>query len=169
MIRPRGGNFIYDADELEIMKKDIFKCRELGCPGIATGVQLADNRIDKDVLARLVEWAGPMEVTCHKVFDRTPDALDALAAVIDAGCTRILTSGLAPTAPQGADLIRTLTEAAGNKIKIMAGGGVRSGNIADLVNRASAHEYHTSAIVTNNGQYLSDQAEIRLIVGHLQA
>jgi len=169
MIRPRGGNFIYDADELAIMKKDILKCRELGCKGIATGVQLADHKIDTDTLARLVEWAGPMEVTCHKVFDRAPDALEALNAVMKAGCKRILTSGLAPTAVEGAEVIKMLTAAAGPHLKIMAGGGVRSANITALVADAGAHEYHTSAIVANDGQYLSDENEIRTIVNYLNA
>lgn len=169
MIRPRGGNFIYDADELAIMKKDILKCREMGCKGIATGVQLADNKIDTDTLARLVEWAGPMEVTCHKVFDRAPDAQEALQAVMKAGCKRILTSGLAPTALEGAAVIKMLTAAAGPDLRIMAGGGVRSANIVALVAGAGAHEYHTSAIVANDGHYMSDENEIRTIVTYLNA
>src|ERR1035437_372648 len=72
MIRPRGGNFIYDADEMAIMQKDILACRELGGRGIATGIQLPDGRINTEQLKRIVAWAHPMEVTCHKVFDGTP-------------------------------------------------------------------------------------------------
>src|ERR1019366_2476657 len=81
MIRPRGDNFVYDADEIAIMKKDILTCRELGCPGIATGIHLSNGRIDTKQLAQLVEWAHPMAVTCHKVFDRTLDALQAIEDV----------------------------------------------------------------------------------------
>src|ERR1700759_777004 len=69
MVRPRGGNFVYDDADLEIMKKDILQFRELGCPGIATGVLLSDGRIDIETLRKIVAWAHPMSVTCHKAFD----------------------------------------------------------------------------------------------------
>src|SRR4051812_28933999 len=78
MIRPRGGNFIYNTHELAVMKKDILICRQLGAPGIATGIQLIDGTLDIDNLSRIVDWAYPMSVTCHKVFDATPDAAASL-------------------------------------------------------------------------------------------
>lgn len=164
MIRPRGGNFIYDADELAIMKKDILRCREMGCPGIATGVQLTGGKIDTENLARLVEWAGPMQVTCHKVFDRAPNAPEALEAIIAAGCSRVLTSGLAPTALEGSAIIHQLVAAARGRITIMAGGGVRSANIEALIAAAAAHEYHTSAITISNGAYMASKQEIETIL-----
>ena len=153
MVRPRGGNFVYDNDELEIMKKDVLTFRELGCPGIATGIQLPDGRIDVELLSRLVEWAHPMSVTCHKVFDTTPNAFEALEDVITAGCSRILTSGLHKAALEGAGVIADLVAQAGSRITIMVGGGVRSSNISQLVSQTGATEYH-----------IADEAEIKLIV-----
>ncbi len=164
MIRPRGGNFIYDAHELAIMKKDILICRELGCPGIATGIHLADGRIDKKNLALLVEWAHPMSVTCHKVFDRTPHALQALEDVISAGCTRILTSGLKPTAIEGSSTIKELIIHAAGRITIMPGGGVRSSNTTQLINETRATEYHSSGLLSKNTDYIADENETSLMV-----
>ena len=161
MIRPRGGDFVYDADELVIMKKDILMCRELGCPGIATGVQLADKRINTEQLKYLVEWAYPMTVTCHKVFDRAPDALRALEDVISAGCTRILTSGLHPTAMEGAGVIADLIRHANGRIIIMPGGGVRSSNIAELITLTGAEEYHSSALLAAGNNYVADEEEVK--------
>lgn len=161
MIRPRGGNFVYDAHELAIMKKDILICKNLGCPGIATGIQLAGRQIDTENLRRIVEWAYPMTVTCHKVFDAAPDAFAALEDVVAAGCSRILTSGLHKTALEGANVIQKLVAQAGNRIIIMPGGGVRSSNIAQLVSQTGAMEYHSSGLITKSADFVADEAEIR--------
>src|SRR5690349_4817117 len=69
IIRPRAGEYCYDDDEFAIMKKDILLCKELGCDGISTGIQLQNASIDKERLKRIVEWAYPMGVTCNRVFD----------------------------------------------------------------------------------------------------
>jgi copper homeostasis protein len=168
MIRTRGGNFVYDADELAIMKKDILTCRELGCPGIATGIQLANGSMDVENLKRIVEWAHPMTVTCHKVFDVTYDAFEALEDVIQSGCTRILTSGLHKTAVEGAEVIANLVAQAGDRIIIMPGGGVRSSNIAQLVCETGANEYHSSGLIAKATNYIADEEEVRLMVDSLR-
>jgi copper homeostasis protein len=169
MIRPRGGNFIYDDDEIAIMKKDILACRESGCVGIVTGVQLADGRIDTERLKRFVEWAHPMTVTCHKVFDGTPDAFAALEDVIAAGCTRVLTSGLCGTASEGLSTLAALAVHAAGRIIIMPGGGVRSSNIAQLAATANLNEFHSSAILSRGANDIADEQEISLMVHNLRA
>jgi copper homeostasis protein len=163
MIRPRGGNFIYDAHELSIMQKDIQLCKSLGYPGIATGVQLPGGKIDVYQLKQITEWAYPMSVTCHKVFDGAPDAAEALEAVIAAGCARILTSGLQKTATDGAGTIAQLIAQAAGRIIIMPGGGVRSSNISQLVRDTGAHEYHSSALVARVTNHIADKQEVRLL------
>lgn len=145
IIRPRGGDFLYDQHEWAIMKQDIFLCKSIGCEGISTGVQLADGNIDTDGMKRIVEWAYPMEVTCHRVFDSTPDAFRSLEELIGCGCERILTSGQAPAAPEGAAMLAKLVEQASGQIIIMPGAGVRASNIRALRDATNAVEFHTSA------------------------
>jgi copper homeostasis protein len=168
MIRPRGSNFIYDAHELAIMKKDILACREFGCPGIATGIHLPNGRIDTKHLAQLVEWAHPMSVTCHKVFDRTPDAAQALEDVIATGCSRVLTSGLQNTALEGVAVLAQLVARAAGRIIIMPGGGVRSSNIAQLIKETHATEYHSSGLLKKSDNYIADEQEVKSIVDLLK-
>lgn len=181
IIRPRGGNFLYNDEEFEIIRQDIRMCRELGCNGVSTGVQRIDGTIDTDRLARIVEWAGPLGVTCHRVFDVTPDPFQALEDIISCGCERILTSGQAAAAPKGADLLARLVEQAGDRIVIMPGAGVKSANIEDLINKTGAREYHAAAkqVVPNpvrylnpevndyGEAYLTSETEIRALVGVL--
>lgn len=147
IIRPRGGDFLYDELELELMGKDIELCKQLGCDGIVIGLLNRDGTVDKKRTRWLVDLAWPLGVTFHRAFDRCADPLTALEDIVDTGCERILTSGQAPTAPQGAGLISGLVEKAGDRIAIMAGSGVRENNIAALVEATRAKEYHSTAKV----------------------
>ncbi len=162
IIRPRGGNFIYNNEELAIMKKDILFCKMMGCEGISTGVQLSNNKIDTELLKRMTDWAYPMGVTCHRVFDMVPDPFEALEDVINCGCERILTSGLKRTAIEGADILKQLVEKAEGRISIMPGGSVRSSNIRELFTSTGATEYHTSAITGNNKKSASDTSILNI-------
>jgi copper homeostasis protein len=164
MLRPRGGKYVFDADELAILRKDILTCRELGCPGIATGVQATNGTLDADAMKRIVEWAYPMAVTCHKVFDVTPHAFDSLDVLMQAGCARVLTSGQRATAMEGAALTAQLVAHAAGRIIVMPGGSVRSGNIAQLAGLTNAVEFHSSGITTKNEINFSDPAEVRQMV-----
>ncbi|WP_232516226.1 copper homeostasis protein CutC [Chitinophaga caeni] len=145
IIRPRGGDFLYDDTEFEVMKKDIRMCKELGCDGVVTGLLTADGRVDKIRTTELVELAYPLGVTFHRAFDMTVDPFQAMEDIIDCGCERILSSGHRNTAVEGAGLLAELVNKADGRITIMVGSGVRANNIAELVTTTKATEYHTSA------------------------
>jgi len=145
MIRPRGGDFLYSDEEIAIMKKDVAVCKELGCDGVVFGLLNADGAVDIKNTAELVRLAYPMGVTFHRAFDRVKDPESALEVIIETGCERILTSGLKPTAPEGAELIARLIKDADDRIIIMPGSGVRSGNIMELAKKTGATEFHSSA------------------------
>ena len=121
IIRPRSGNYFYSDEEFEIIKEDIEVCRQLGCDGISIGISKINSEIDKEKLKLIVELAGPMRVTCNRVFDSAPDPFKALEDTIDCGCERILTSGQKSAAPDAAPLLKQLIEQAGNRIIIMPG------------------------------------------------
>jgi copper homeostasis protein len=169
MIRPRGGNFHYNTEELDVMWRDIRACRELGCLGIATGVQCSDGSLDTELMKRIVDRAGPMKVTCHKVFDQVPDASAALEALMAAGCARVLTSGLHANALDGARTISQLVAQAAGRITVMPGGGVRSGNIAEIIAATGASEFHSSAITARSKDHLADPEEVHVLVQALRS
>jgi copper homeostasis protein len=182
IIRPRAGNYFYTDDEYAIMKKDIEICRELGCDGISVGAQTIDSEIDVKMFKRIVEWAGPMGVTCNRAFDGARDPFKALEDIISTGCERILTSGQKTAAPDAAPLLAQLVKQAGNRIIIMPGAGVKSGNIRKLADESGAREFHSSArIVAPNPVtyvnkevsdyghvYVADEEEVRAMVQALQ-
>jgi len=178
IIRPRSMNYFYDDTEWTILLEDILMCRELGCNGVSVGVQKRNGTIDADKMQQLVEIAYPLKVTCNRAFDAVPDPFAALEILINAGCERVLTSGLAATAPQGMAVLKKLVKQAGKRISIMPGAGVRSENIATLINETGAWEYHTSArklvenpmtfanaLVSDAGNfYMADQQELERII-----
>ncbi|MET0394704.1 MAG: copper homeostasis protein CutC [Chitinophagaceae bacterium] len=151
IIRPRGGDFLYTDEEFAIMLQDVKLCRQLGCDGIVTGLLQADGSIDVEKTARLVEAAYPLGVTFHRAFDRCRDPFEALEQLIHIGCERILTSGQQPGAPDGAALIAALNQAAGHRLIIMPGSGVREDNIRQLAVETGCTEFHSSLRGTRPG------------------
>src|ERR1700728_434338 len=135
LIRPRGGNFNFSADEFELMSRQIEQARQAGASGVALGVLLPDGRVDVERTRALVELARPLAVTFHRAFDETPDLSEALERVIETGADNLLTSGGAADVLAGAESIARLQHQAGERIHIIAGGGLRLANLAELVRR----------------------------------
>lgn len=147
MIRPREGDFLYSAEELEIMLKDVARCRSAGVPGIVTGMLTRDGRIDRAKAGRILEAAGDMAVTFHRAFDLSADAMQSFTDLVGLGFHRLLTSGMAASAPAGVDCIRELVVKSEGKLAVMAGAGVRPENAASLVRSTGVREVHLSGKV----------------------
>jgi copper homeostasis protein len=145
IIRIRGGDFLFSAEEFDVMMHDVEACKSAGCEGIVFGMLLTDGRIDRTNSARVVEKAYPMGVSFHRAFDWTRNPFEALEDIIDIGYERILTSGQQPTAILGASLIKDLIAQAAGRVQVMPGSGIRAGNIMDLKNEMGAAEFHSSA------------------------
>ncbi|MBC7868021.1 MAG: copper homeostasis protein CutC [Gloeobacteraceae cyanobacterium ES-bin-316] len=145
IIRPRGGDFFYSDEEVEIMKTDIRICKELGCDGVVIGLLLKDGAVDKKATSKLVRLAYPMGVSFHRAFDRTLNAEQALEDIIETGCERILTSGQMPNAVEGSANIKALIKQADDRIIIMPGSGINANNILQIAWETGATEFHASA------------------------
>ena len=144
MIRPRGGDFLYSPAEIEAMKYDILVAKELRADGVVFGCLTKDANVDMECMAELIALARPMNVTFHRAFDMVRDPLSALNALITLGVNRVLTSGQQPSALEGAPLIAELVRQAGDRIIILAGGGVRPYNIQQLIAQTGVRECHVS-------------------------
>ncbi len=132
MIRPRAGDFLYSADEIDIMRQDIRLAAEAGADGVVLGLLTAESDVDVQGTWELVELASPMEVTFHRAFDMTRNIHAALEDVIQTGAVRVLTSGGEATAMSGSGCIHELLLAARGRIELMVGGGVKPENVAAI-------------------------------------
>ncbi|MCL4136832.1 UNVERIFIED_CONTAM: hypothetical protein GTU68_008242 [Idotea baltica] len=148
MIRPRGGDFLYDKDEFEVMKRNVLHARTLGVMGVVFGMLTAEGDIDRAQTAQLVEAAGPLSVTFHRAFDMCRNPHKGLELLKELGIARILTSGQESSAHEGIPLIRELIDLAGDQLIIMPGGGVNEKTLPDIVRLTQAKECHTSAKTT---------------------
>ena len=145
IIRPRGGDFLYDDLEHKIMLQDIKNAVNLGADGVVFGCLTADGDIDIKRNKELIEAAGDLSVTFHRAFDMCKDPFVALEKIIELGFDRILTSGQKPKAAEGVSLLKKLVRKAGDRIIIMPGSGVNAENIAFLAKETGAKEFHLSA------------------------
>ncbi|MGO4594784.1 copper homeostasis protein CutC [Leifsonia sp. 2TAF2] len=150
LIRQRPGDFVYTEDELQAMVDDIHSIRALPNPsavtlGFVIGALRSDDRINVDATRRLVAACGDAPVTFHKAFDQVADRPEALEQLVDVGVARVLTSAGAATALEGADALRRLVELGGERISVLAGGGVRPVNAAEVVERTGVREVHLRA------------------------
>jgi copper homeostasis protein len=166
MIRPRGGDFVYSEAEFAAMKRHIEICRTVGIDGVVLGILLPNGAIDKMRCSELLKLARPMEVTFHRAFDVAADPVQALEDIIEIGCQRILTSGQANSAMEGAEAIAKLVQQARERITIISGGGIRAENLAQLMRVTGAREFHTAAY-TGEQQDHNQILEMRKIADRL--
>jgi copper homeostasis protein len=162
MVRPRGGGFFYTDDELDVMRRDIELARRFGIAGVVSGVLRPDHDIDVERTRWLVEVAGDLPVTFHRAFDLVNDLDEALEALIVAGVSRVLTSGGAANALDGAGNIAELVDKAAGRIHVMAGGGIRANNVLSVMARAHVGEVHTGVTVAVGANHWPDDSKVRL-------
>ncbi|MDR6907674.1 copper homeostasis protein [Agromyces sp. 3263] len=144
LIRPRGGGFVYDADELDLIGRDIRLARSLGADGIVVGALTDAGALDLDAIAAFLDAAEGLDVTVHRAVDAAADPLAAVAALAGTGVRRVLTSGGAPDCRAGRAVIARMVTEVGGALEVMAGGGVRVDDIAALAG-AGVDAVHLSA------------------------
>jgi copper homeostasis protein len=145
LIRPRSGGFVYSEAEARIMLQDIALAAELGLAGVAIGALTPERQLDRPLLERLIHAAdGRLQLTLHRAFDLVRDPGAALEVAIALGFQRVLTSGGAPTAAAGAAQLATLVSQSQDRIRILAGSGIRPDKVAALLAATGVHEVHAS-------------------------
>lgn len=156
MVRPRGGDFYYNETELKVIYSDIEAIKKTKVQGIVIGFLKKNGEVDVPKLKEIVDFSYPLKVVFHRAIDLTPDPYDALAAIIESRCVRILTSGQQNIAIDGIDTIDKLVKIANNKIEIMAGSGINVQNAGKLISKnidalhLSASSYRNSEMTFND-------------------
>jgi copper homeostasis protein len=142
MIRPRPGDFVYSRAERARMSADVAAAIDAGVAGVVLGVLDAAHCIDERETRSLIAGARGRPVTFHRAIDETPNVLEAIDTLTSLGAARVLSSGSAATALEGADVLAAMVARAGDALHVVAGGGVRAHNVAALVRRSHVREVH---------------------------
>ena len=145
LIRPRAGDFCYDAGEIDVMLRDIEICVKMGCDGVVIGALDSGGDVDEIACSELIAATGKLGVTFHRAFDSARDQTRALNTIIALGCERVLTSGGEANALAGAERIAGFVKQAGSRMHMMAGAGLDASNIREVALRSNAREFHGSA------------------------
>ncbi|XP_062596664.1 copper homeostasis protein cutC homolog isoform X1 [Saccostrea cucullata] len=145
MIRPRGGDFLYSPEEVEVMEAEVVDLKRAGADGFVFGFLKEDGTVDKELCSKFLELTKPLPATFHRAIDMTSDILQALDDVVDLGFQRVLTSGGSSSALEGLPIIQQMVLKADNRICVMPGGGINSGNLDRILDGCGAKEFHASA------------------------
>lgn len=164
LIRPREGDFVYTPSEEAVMMADIGLAADLGADGVVIGALTAEGEIDIPMCMRLASKAAAkgLQVTFHRAFDRCIDPFNALEQIIAMGCSRLLTSGQAPTAEEGIPMLRKLNDQAAGRIIIMPGAGVNPSNADKILAETGCTEIHSSA--RQKGQLITSAEIVKNIL-----
>jgi len=142
LIRPRGGDFVYAARELETMCLAMRAVREAGADAAVVGALDARGSVDRSAIVALRRAAGPLPLVAHRAVDAARDLDEAVEAMASLGISRVLTSGGAPTAEQGLVRLAALVRRVGAHVTILAGGSVRAANVRRVVMETGVSEIH---------------------------
>jgi copper homeostasis protein len=150
LVRQRPGDFVHSTLEVDAMVKDIEAIAALTRPadvrvGFVVGALTRDRRVDVPTLTRLLRACDSAPATFHKAFDAVADQAEALEIIIELGMHRVLTSGGQVSAEAGIRTLAGLVDQADNRISVLAGGGIRAHNVADIVRRTGVGEVHLRA------------------------
>jgi copper homeostasis protein len=145
MVRPRIGDFVYNAFEKDCILKEVDFLKTIAINGIVVGALTDEGNVDADFIQQVVEVAKPMSVTFHRAFDLCPDLFVEMELLIKCGVNRILTSGGKVSASEGVKVIAQLVSKANGRIIILPGGGVNAQNAKHIITEANVAELHLSA------------------------
>ncbi|HGL7591023.1 TPA: copper homeostasis protein CutC, partial [Streptococcus pneumoniae] len=151
MIRPRGGDFVYNDLEIAIMLEDIRLTAQAGSQGVVFGALTADKKLDKPNLEKLIAASKGMEIVFHMAFDELSDEdqAEAIDWLSQAGVTRILTrAGVSGDSLEKRFVhYHRILEYAKGKIEILPGGGIDLENRQTFIDQVGVTQLHGTKVV----------------------
>lgn len=166
MIRPRGGDFVYSAGELEVMKRDIATFKSLGADGFVFGVLNAEGYVDRTACSALLDVAEGLPCTFHRAIDASADLEQSLEDIIACGFDRILTSGGMATVSDGLDNVKKMMLAAEDRIIVIPGGGTLPVHLEELSSTGYLKEVHSSCKTYRPSQSVFFNPNLKLSEGN---
>lgn len=162
LVRPRRGDFLYSGADMAVMRRDIAFAKSVGAESVVIGCLTPAGDIDRGKTAELVNAAHPLPVVFHRAFDLCREPFHALETLCELGIARLLTSGQAASADDGAPLIAQLVAQAWERLAVMPGGGIHAGNIRRIAETTGAKEFHFSARVMRESEMAYRKAGMSL-------
>lgn len=152
----RPAEFTVTADEIELMAQQAEEAVSAGAAGVVIGALTESGQLDVPALETLRDAAlrsaqqavRGLTLTCHRAVDamvEPSNRLEAVTTLLGLGFHRVLTSGGATRALDGAAELAAMVRAGEGLLDVCAGGGVRPVDIPDLVRATGLSDVHLSA------------------------
>lgn len=152
MIRPHGGNFVYNDLELKIIENDLIHAKNAGVDGIVFGCLTAENEVDEEAVEMILGNSSGLQTTFHMAFDELnhEEQLKTIDWFVQLGIDRILTHGgpATQTIDECLPHLKELVDYADGRIIILPGGGINANNIDKITEFLGVKEAHGTKIVT---------------------
>lgn len=169
LVRPREGNFVYSPAEVHHMRESVGIALGLGADAVVVGALTAQGEVDEEAMRELIDASSGAPVTFHRAFDICARPFDAMAQIAALGCNRILTSGQAPSALEGADILRELQRRAPKGLTILPGGGIGPENARRVLELTGCDELHASASAIGlDGLKVTDAKKVAAIIAAIE-
>jgi copper homeostasis protein len=150
MIRPRGGNFVYNQNELAVMVDDIAVCKQLKPAGVVFGCLTKDNKLDYTAMEYLIKQCGSMQVVIHKAYDKIKEPWLQIQKLKDIGVCTILSSGGGKTWQEGKEnLLKTLEYCNKYGLTLTVAGKITENNLSEAMKEIPSNAFHGQEILGN--------------------
>ncbi len=147
LMRPRGGDFLYTAQEIQQLAMEMEELHRWGADGFVLGCLTADGTLDTLAMEPLLAAAKGTGLTLHRCIDVSRDPLQTYRDAASLGLDTVLTSGAAPNCRAGQDVIASLLALQSDLQgpQVLIGAGVNAGVIADFREKyPRARAFHMS-------------------------
>ena len=164
LVRPRAGDFFYSEEEFAVICKDVEMCKQLGANSVVVGFLKENGELDTERLEKVVKIAQPMKVVCHRSFDACTNKEKAIEQIIKAGCSKVLTSGGAPTSEEGIEGLAKIVKQVNERIGVIAASGVTSDNVVKIIKESGIKEVHSPCKVLIDNYSLTSAKEVEKFI-----
>ena len=146
MVRPRGAGFHYLITEKEDIFANAKDLLEAGSDGLAFGFLHKNGTVEVEETKMMVDLIHSYGKTAvfHKAVDVSRDLDESMEVLIELGVDRVLTSGGERNVNVGMEKLKYLNSKYGDKIEILAGGGVDDLNAKKLIEYTGIRQVHSS-------------------------
>lgn len=168
LVRPRAGDFYYSEEEFAVICKDVEMCKQLGANSVVVGFLKESGELDAERLEKVVNIASPMKVVCHRAFDACVNKEEAIEQIVNAGCSKVLTSGGAPTSEEGIDGLANIVKQVNGRIGVISASGVNTENVAKIVKGSGVKEVHSPCKVLIDNYSLTSVKEVEKFIDVLK-
>ncbi len=164
LVRPRAGDFFYSEEEFAVICRDVEMCKQLGANSVVVGFLKENGELDAERIEKVVKIASPMMVVYHRAFDACVNKEEAIEQIINAGCSKVLTSGGAPTSAEGIDGLAKIVKQVNGRVGVIAASSVNSENVTKIVKESGVKEVHSPCKVLIDNYSLTSVKEVQKFI-----